>query len=71
MKKREKRASISKGRKVGGRGLTDEAEYGKLQHRIQRERALGGRRLTACQKMGKLCIWSQQLEWGANLRKEI
>lgn len=54
MKEREKTASASRGGKVDGRGLTDEAEYGKLQHRLQREGTLAGRMLTAWQKMGKL-----------------
>ena len=54
MKKREKTASVSRGSKVDGGGLTDEAEYGKLQHRLQREGAWQEGCLTAWQKMGKL-----------------
>lgn len=42
MKKMNKRALISIRGKVDGRGLTDESEYGKLQHSMQREGALTG-----------------------------
>lgn len=69
MKKSEKTASVSRGRKVDGRGLTDEAEYGKLQHRLQREGALAGRMLDCLAENGETLDLESAFRMGDKLRK--
>ena len=69
MKKREKTASVSRGRKVDGTGLTDEAEYWEVAHRLQREGALAGRMLDCLAENGEALDPVSASRMGDKLRK--